>query len=90
MNRYQILGVSTFRKMPSRTRYCNILKTIYKVHVKAHFSCVKFCLSVMYVFLQNGLIGSQDTSNTAMIFCDGIRSVLSKRPVLCAAQIDSN
>lgn len=73
MNRYQILGVSTFRKTPSRIRYYSILKTISKVHMNANFSCVKFFLSIMYVFLQNGLMGSQDTSNIATTFCEGIR-----------------
>lgn len=63
MNRYQILGVSTFRKTLSRTRYYSILKTVFKGHVKVRFSCIKFHLIVMYMFLQNELIGSQDTSD---------------------------
>lgn len=47
--------------------------------MNANFSCVKFFLSIMYVFLQNGLMGSQDTSNIATTFCEGIRWVLLQR-----------
>ena len=41
--------------------------------MEVHFGCVKFCLSIICVFLQNGLVGSQDSSNTAMIFCEDRR-----------------